>query len=129
MKIGIGHIRGGVWDDAIGGNSASQDHLQRGIATQPAHYGLLGILEDAYGVFEQSLNSAKSCGPLVRSLLPVPVWRLLPWSQIYPNFFKLTMRMDMAAGVTPEILEACPIEIGLNVDSFSFTSVESPMID
>ena len=34
----------------------------------------------------------------------------------------------MAAGVTPEILKACPKEAGFTLESFSRTSFESPGI-
>ncbi len=34
----------------------------------------------------------------------------------------------MAAGVTPEILRACPTERGLIVASFSLTSLERPLL-
>ena len=36
------------------------------------------------------------------------------------------MSIDMEAGVTPEILLACPIESGLSLVSFSLISDERP---
>jgi hypothetical protein len=37
--------------------------------------------------------------------------------------------MDMAAGVMPEIREACPRDNGLTFESFSTTSLDNPDID
>ena len=39
-----------------------------------------------------------------------------------------TRRREMAAGVTPAILEACPTEEGRTFWSFSATSFENPLI-
>ena len=41
---------------------------------------------------------------------------------------KDTKRREIAAGVTPEILEACPTDAGLTLESFSATSLEKPLI-
>ena len=45
------------------------------------------------------------------------------------NFSIATMRSEIAAGVTPEILEACPIVAGFTLVSFSSTSRENPETD
>jgi hypothetical protein len=37
--------------------------------------------------------------------------------------------MEIAAGVIPDILEACPSERGRMLESFSTTSAERPDID
>mgnify|MGYP003463714890 CR=1 FL=1 len=43
-----------------------------------------------------------------------------------PVFLRWTMSIEMAAGVTPEILLAWPIDAGLTLSSFSRISVERP---
>ena len=43
-------------------------------------------------------------------------------------FSKDTTRRELAAGVTPGILEACPTDAGLTLESFSATSLEKPLI-
>jgi hypothetical protein len=45
------------------------------------------------------------------------------------RFFRLTRRRDIAAGVTPDILPACPIVAGLTVSSFWQTSFDNPLMD
>lgn len=43
-------------------------------------------------------------------------------------FFKYTIKIEIAAGVTPEIREAWPKLRGLNLVNFSLISRESPLI-
>ena len=43
------------------------------------------------------------------------------------NRSNATSNNETAAGVTPEILEACPTVAGLTFDSFSATSFENPV--
>jgi hypothetical protein len=45
------------------------------------------------------------------------------------RFFRWTDKREIAAGVTPEILEACPRERGRTCVSFSRTSRERPCIE
>ncbi len=43
-----------------------------------------------------------------------------------PIFLRCTISIDMAAGVTPEMRDACPMEPGSVRASFSFVSLERP---
>lgn len=49
-----------------------------------------------------------------------------PLSYSRPSFFRWTCKTEMAAGVIPEMRDACPSERGLMRLSFSTTSLESP---